>query len=111
MTLIISGCTEHYESSEFDLKLIQKAFNELKLISKDYEQSIPKSKWPSYLQVIDAKSVHFNERGIFIELEHFFVEESGLYSPFDTGSDASQIGKDPEIIRLTKSVYSYNIKG
>jgi len=107
----LTSCTSHYESDSFDIDSVNQAFIELKLVSTAYEYRVPKSEWPPCLKDIEAKEVHIGKQGIFIELDRFFVDESGLYSPFDNESKKVSKGEDPEFKYLAKSVYSYHRKG
>ncbi len=62
------------------------------------------------MKTLGGDAVYIDQLGVYIELDSFFVDESGLYSPFKK-IELITVGEDPEFIHLVKSVYSYHKKG
>ena len=107
---MIASCPGHYEPSDFDLNAIEKAGSSLQLIETE-EYLIDKELWPNAIKSLNPESVYKNEYGIYIKLDSFFVEESGIYFPQKGINVKTGNGYDPSYKKLNGNVYSYYIKG
>ncbi len=107
---ILSACTGHYDVGKFDLVKADEAMLDLKKKSAKYKGQIPKDQWPEYITAIGANRVFITKEGIYIELDRFFVDESGLFSPYDKAFTADTT-EDPAYLHLGGQLYSYHRKG
>lgn len=110
VTVVLSSCVGHHNAQDFDIAKLKEATTELKAIATQYESSIPPQLWPSYLNTISAKDVYLLDTGIYIQLDRFYVEESGLFIPL-SDEDIDSTKKDPSYILLIDDIYSYHLKG
>jgi hypothetical protein len=60
---------------------------------------------------LHPESVIKNEKGIYIRLDSFFVEESGLFIPLPGTVIGPDVHSDPGYRLLGVGIYSYHITG
>ncbi len=107
---MITSCPGHYESSDFDLNALEKAGSTLLLIETD-EHSIDNELWPNAVKDLKPESVYKSKRGVYIKLDSFYVEESGIFFPVNGFDTDNHLGEDPTYVNLNNNVYSYYIRG
>ncbi|THB71587.1 MAG: hypothetical protein D6B28_07140 [Gammaproteobacteria bacterium] len=103
---MITSCPGHYEPSDFDLNALEKAGPTLLLIKTDGSLQ-DKELWPDAVKDLKPKSVYKTERGVYIMLDSFYVEESGIFFPVDGFETDNGLGEDQTYIKLINNVYSY----
>ena len=108
--LVLGGCTGHYDADDFDLVQVKRAAEQLADVPAKSNR-IEKQFWPPTIAELKPISVRRNDMGIYIELDSFFVEESGLFVPaagieVETGSQ-----REPYYRLLGHGIYSYHVTG
>jgi len=105
-----AGCTGHHNSEDFDIEKINYAAS--KMIALNLSNgAIEAQWWPVDIVVLKPTAATKTQQGIYIQLQSFFSQESGLFFPTDAGRFQSQMTNDPSFNKLSESVYSYHIKG
>tara|TARA_R110002124_G_scaffold234886_1_gene400239 strand:- start:25347 stop:25733 length:387 start_codon:yes stop_codon:yes gene_type:complete len=107
---LLSGCVEHHDLDDFEITDLTAASAELKLIAEGSNGLIETSKWPEYFKEMNAISIRKDTFGIYINLDTFFVQESGLYIHL-TGDKPEKSGSDPDYKYLQDNIYSYVFSG
>lgn len=106
LSFIIVGCVGHHESSKLDLVAIEISANKLEHMKIGL---IPESNWPIPIRELSPENIVKKNDGIYISLDSFWVEESGLFIPAN-GKKITQ-GSDPSYKLLGGNIYSYYIRG
>ena len=104
--LFLMGCSSHHDASEFDLPALAMASKELATFGNGI---VPLADLPKKIQELRPESVFKKDLGVYIRLDSFMVEESGLFYPFIKGDYSS--GGDPSYVSIGNNMYSYVIKG
>ena len=110
--LMLSACTGtgHYDAEKFDLINLKIAVEQLFELQVD-GNNIEEKWWPPAIVELKPESVRRNENGIYIELDSFYVERSGLFIP-SPGVQVETGGHyDPGYKLLGNGVYSYHATG
>lgn len=110
--LILCSCTGtgHYDAEDFELVKLKSAAPKLFTLPTQGSR-IEQRWWPPAIAELKPISVRMSEFGIYIELDSFFVEQSGLFIPapgitIDTGAH-----HDPSYRLLGDGIYSYHATG
>ena len=72
---------------------------------------IEKQWWPSDIAELNPESIKKIDNGIYIKLDSFFVEESGLFIPAPGTTIDPGVHADPGYLLLGDGVYSYYVTG
>lgn len=67
--------------------------------------------WPAEIKELNPESIMKNENGIYIRLDSFFVEESGLFIPLPGTMMEPGAHSDPSYRLLGEGIYSYYVTG
>jgi len=110
--LSLCACTGsgHYDADDFDLVKLSSAVVQLFNIQTNRSR-IEKKWWPSEIAELNPESVRKSEQGIYIELNSFFVEESGLFIPAPGTRVETGTHKEPYYRLLGNGIYSYHVTG
>lgn len=110
LLFILGACTSHYDADDFDLVKLSSTVPQLFNFPTNGSR-IEKKWWPSEIAELNPKSVRKSEQGIYIELNSFFVEQSGLFIP--TPGTKVERGKpqEPFYRLLGNGIYSYHVTG
>lgn len=109
LSAILVACTGHYEHDEFDLvKLKEDSVTLFEAVPVDGK--ISAQWWPSGIVKLKAKEMRKELDGIYITLDAFFGEESGLFIPSANGGFKYSPKSDPGYVLLGHGIYSYHIK-
>ena len=112
LLLILYSCTGtgHYDTADFDLVTLNRAVAKLYTLPTSGVQ-IEEQWWPAEIAGLKPNSVSMSNIGIYIEIDSFFVERSGLFIP-PPGSKI-EIGDhyDPSYRLMGNGNYSYHATG
>jgi len=75
------------------------------------ENRIEKQWWPSEIKELNPESIMKSDKGIYIRLDSFFVEESGLFFPAPGTTIETGVHADPAYKLLSDGIYSYHVTG
>ena len=67
--------------------------------------------WPAEIKDLKPEAIMKNEKGIYIKLDSFFVEESGLFIPSPGTTIEPGAHSDPSYVLLGEGIYSYYVTG
>ena len=106
---ILVACTGHYEGDEFDLaKLKESRVTLFEAIPVDGK--ISAQWWPAAILNIKPKEIRSEENGIYIVLDSFWAEESGLFIPSVNKKLKPSVNDNSAYVLLGYDIYSYHIK-
>lgn len=106
---ILAACTGHYDSDAFDLvKLKESRATLFEAIPVDGK--ISAQWWPAAVLNLKPKEIRKDENGIYIILDSFLAEESGLFMPLASGEFKRSSHDDSNYVFLEHDIYSYHIK-
>jgi len=106
---ILVACTGHYEGDEFDLaKLKESRVTLFEAIPVDGK--ISAQWWPAAILNIKPKEIRSEENGIYIVLDSFWAEESGLFIPSVNKKFKPGVNDNSIYVLLDYDIYSYHIK-
>ena len=109
LSFTLVACTGHYDNDEFDLvKLKEGSVTLFEAVPVDGK--ISAQWWPSEILKIKPKEIRKEEDGIYIMLDAFFAEESGLFMPSANGEFKRSSSDNPDYVLLSQDIYSYHIK-
>jgi hypothetical protein len=110
LLFILSACTGHHDAEEFDLIKLKGAAGQL-FDAEINGNRIEKQWWPAEIKALNPESVFKGEKGIYIMLDSFFVEESGLFIASPGTMIEPGVHSDPDYVLLGEGIYSYHITG
>jgi hypothetical protein len=110
LLFILSACTGHHDAEEFDLVNLKGVAGKL-FDAPINGNRIEKHWWPSEIKALHPVSIMKSEKGIYIKLDAFFVEESGLFIPSPGTTIEPGVHSDPSYILLGEGIYSYHVTG
>ena len=102
----LTGCLGHYEAKALDLEQLQK--DSIQLFAHQVGL-VDKESWPRSIKALSPEQVIRTQTGLRIRLKRFWVEEHGLYIPFDNLKPPE--GGDPSYRELGRHIYSYHVSG
>jgi len=102
--------TGHYDVNDFDLVKIKNGTSQLADLQAKIGR-IEKQWWPPEITELNPDSVTKTENGIYIELDSFFVEKSGLFIPASGINIDPGAHQDPSYKLLDQGIYSYHATG
>lgn len=109
LSVILVACTGHYEHGEFDLvKLKEESATLFEAVPVDGK--ISAQWWPSGIVKLKAKQIRKEQDGIYMTLDAFLGEESGLFIPSANGAFKYTPKNGPDYVLLGHGIYSYHIK-
>lgn len=109
LSAFLIACTGHYEHDEFDLVKLKEDSTTL-FDAVPIDGKISAQWWPSGIVKLKAKNIRKEQDGIYITLDNFLGEESGLFIPSASGGFIYNPNNDPNYILLGNGIYSYYIK-
>jgi hypothetical protein len=107
---ILSACTGHYDADEFDLVKLKGAVGQM-FDAPTNGNRIEKQWWPSEIKKLSPESIMKIEKGIYIKLDSFFVEQRGLFIPSPGTTIEPGAHSDPSYVLLGEGIYSYYVTG
>ena len=107
---ILGACTGHHDASEFDLVKLKGAVEPL-FHAPTKGNRIEHQWWPPEIKELNPESIMKSEKGIYIKLDSFFVEESGLFIPSPGATIEPGVHSDPGYVLLGEGIYSYLVTG
>ena len=110
LLFILSACTGHHDADEFDLVKVKEAAGQL-FNAPINGNRIQMQWWPSEIRALNPESIMKNEKGFYIKLDSFFVEESGLFIPSPGTTIKPGVHSDPGYVLLGEGIYSYHVTG
>ena len=110
VVFILSACTGHQDPNDFDLVKLKGAATQL-FAAPTSESHIEKKWWPSAIKELNPEAIMKSEKGIYIRLDSFFVEESGLFLPLPGTTIEPGVSSDPSYRSLGEGIYSYHVSG
>lgn len=110
LLLILSACTGHHDADDFDLVTLKGAVAQL-FDAPTIEDHIEKQWWPSAIKKLNPETIIKSKKGIYIRLDSFFVEESGLFIPLPGTTIEPGVHSDPRYVLLGEGIYSYYVTG
>jgi len=110
LLFILSACTGHHDADDYDLVKLKVASGQL-FDAPTNGKRIEKQWWPSDITELNPESIIKSEKGIYIKLDSFFVEESGLFIPSPGTKIEPGAHADPSYLLLGDGIYSYYVTG
>lgn len=110
LVFVLSACSGHQNANDFDLARLKGAVEQL-FAAPTNGNHIEKKWWPSAIKELNPESIMKNEKGIYIRLDSFFVEASGLFVPFPGIAIELGVYSDPSYKLLGEGIYSYYVTG
>ena len=110
LLLILSACTGHQDPDDFDLVKLKEAVAQL-FDAPTNENHIEKQWWPSAIKELNPETIMKSEKGVYIRLDSFFVEESGLFIPLPGTTIEPGVHSGPSYMLLGEGIYSYYVTG
>ncbi len=110
LLFLLSACTEHYDADDYDLVKLKAVAGQL-FDAPTNGMRIEKQWWPSDITELNPESIIKNEKGIYIMLDSFFVEKSGLFIPSPGTTIEPGTHGDPSYLLLGDGIYSYYVTG
>lgn len=110
LLFLLSACTGHYDADDYDLVKLKAVAGQL-FDAPTNGWRIEKQWWPSDINELNPESIIKNEKGIYIKLDSFFVEESGLFIPSPGTMIEPGTHADPSYLLLGDGIYSYYVTG
>ncbi|WP_394224475.1 hypothetical protein [Alteromonas gracilis] len=110
---LLTGCVKDYSEFQFNSKEIEIAAAHV-LSSHEVNTIVygtQLSNIPKEIAELNPESVYLTELGLYIQLDSFFVEESGLFIPIKSMDSLELEGSDPRYTRLSGNVFSYITSG
>lgn len=109
LSIVLVACTDHYENDEFDLAKLKESSATL-FDAVPVDGKISAQWWPAVVVQLKPKEVRKNEDGIYIVLDAFFSQESGLFVPSANGDFTGSLKDNSDYIFLSHGMYSYHVK-
>lgn len=113
ITLFLTGCVKDYAKTPFNFEDINNAA--AKVLSSEEVNAdgyaVQILIVPEQIEALDPQTVYVTNEGLFIQLDSFFVSESGLFIPNKHMDSVLLKSADPKYTRLSENVYSYVISG
>ena len=110
---VLTGCVNDYSENQFDIVKFESAAT--KYLSSLEESGslhgVELSDFPVQIANLSPERVYLTDRGLYIQLDSFFVQESGLFIPNEPMDSSLEESLDPKYTRLSGSVFSYIISG
>ena len=106
----LNACSGHQDADDFDLVKLEGVAGRLFEATANGNR-IEKQWWPAAIKALNPESVFKGEKGIYIKLDSFFVEESGLFIPSPGTRIEPGVHSDPGYVLLGEGIYSYHITG
>jgi len=91
--IFVAACTGNSDQ-DVNVKGVESIASKLFIINQT-SGDISEQWWPPELIELNPKSVYKTDKGIYIKLNSFFTEESGLYVPADDVTVGVGSGYDP----------------
>jgi hypothetical protein len=110
LLLILGACTRHHDADDFDLVKLKGAVDQL-IDAPTNGNLIEREWWPPEFKELNPKSITKSKDGIYIKLDSFFVEESGLFIPSSGTTIEPGAHADPGYVLLGEGIYSYYVTG
>lgn len=110
LLLILGACTGHHDADDFDLVKLKGAVGQL-FDAPTNGNRIEREWWPAEFKELNPKSITKSENGIYIKLDAFFVEESGLFILSSGTTIEPGVHADPSYVLLGEGIYSYYVTG
>ncbi len=110
LLFILSACTGHHDADNFELVKLKMAAAQL-FDAPPNGNRIEKQWWPSDIAALNPESIIKIDEGIYIKLDSFFVEESGLFIPTPGTTIEPGVHVDPGYLLLGDGIYSYYVTG
>ena len=107
---LLSACTGHHDADDYDLVKLKAVAGQL-FEAPTNGKRIEKQWWPSDITELNPESIIKSEKGIYIKLESFFVEESGFFIPSPGTKIEPGVHADPSYLLLGDGIYSYYVTG
>ena len=106
---MLAACTGHYDSDAFDLAKLKEGSATL-FEAVPVDGKISAQWWPASILKIKPKEIRREEGGIYIVLDAFLAEESGLFIPSVNGKFKPRVNDNSSYVLLDDDIYSYHIK-
>jgi len=110
LLFILSACTGHHDADDFDLVKLKEAAEQL-FNAPENGNRIENQWWPAEIKDLKPEAIMKSEKGIYIKLDSFFVEESGLFIPSPGTTFEPGAHSDPSYVLLGEGIYSYYVTG
>ena len=110
LIFILSACNGHHAAEKFKLVELKSAAEQL-FDAPLNGNRIEQQWWPSDIAELNPVSIIKLEKGIYIKLDSFFVEESGLFIPAPGTTIDPGLHADPAYLLLGNGIYSYYVTG
>ncbi len=105
----ICSCVEHISKDDLDINAIEVAA--LQLHENSFNTELKGNDIPPALSKLEYISISMDKTGVYIKLDEFFVQESGLFIAIGGFKPDLSEGSDPNFKYLSGNTYSYIIKG
>ena len=108
-SFFLSSCVDHYQAEEFDLGKLK---NDSAIIfqANSVDGKISAQWWTPDIVKLRPKEIRSEKSGIYIKLDSFFSQESGLFIPFPNKEFKNNVNGKTSYILLDNDIYSYHIK-
>lgn len=108
-SVLLVACTGHYEASEFDLDRLNET------VPRMFEQVLVEGNveaqwWPPVVVALNPSEVRMDAKGIYIVLDSFISQESGLFVAAKGFQPNTAEGASASYRLLGENIYSYHFK-
>lgn len=110
---LLTGCVKDYSEFQFNSTEVEIAAARV-LLSHEVNTIVyatQLSNIPKEIAELNPESVYLTDLGLYIQLDSFFVEESGLFIPIRSMDSSELESSDPRYKRLSGNIFSYIISG
>ena len=113
LSVLLTGCVKDYSRNKFDLQAIETAAAALLASSEadGFIAGVQLTDIPEQLTILNPEEVYLTDQGLYIQLDSFFVQASGLFVPRTHLVNSLENSTDPKYTRLSGNVFSYIISG
>src|ERR1700741_3359955 len=109
--IALGACTPSRPSAKVAMQLAKDAAPLMSLCPEP--QGIDPSRWPLSLTTAGVDSAYIGHGGLYIETDRDYVQESGVFVPYDAKSFVADpiTGEDPVYLKVADGVFTYYIAG
>ena len=110
LSFVLLSCADHYQAEEFDLVKL-KEDSAILFQANSVNGKISAQWWTPDIVKLRPIEIRSEKEGVYIKLDSFFAEESGLFIPVTNAEVKHSVKGKTSYVLLGHNVYSYYIKG
>lgn len=109
LSIVLSSCVDDYKAADFDLAKL-KEDSAILFQANSVDGKISAQWWTPDIVKLKPKEIRSEKAGVYIKLDSFFAEESGLFIPSADEEFKTIDGGKTSYILLGQNIYSYHSK-